>query len=39
MTRVQSAVSEFPDVRLVSFSVDPQSDTPEALAAWLARRK
>jgi|SRR5579871_287693 len=37
MTRVQTAVSEFPDVRLVSFSVDPQRDTPEALAAYARR--
>lgn len=37
MTRVQSAVAEFTDVRLVSFSVDPQRDTPEALAAYAKR--
>jgi protein SCO1/2 len=37
MTRVQSAVAEFPDVRLVSFSVDPQRDTPEALGEYARR--
>jgi protein SCO1/2 len=37
MTRVQSAVSEFPDVRLISFSVDPQRDTPETLAEYARR--
>ena len=37
MVRVQSAVAEFPDVRLVSFSVDPQRDTPQALAEYAAR--
>jgi protein SCO1/2 len=34
MRRVQSSV---PDVRLVSFSVDPARDTPEALAAYARR--
>jgi len=37
MGRVQSAVAEFPDVQLVSFSVDPQRDTPAALAAYAKR--
>jgi protein SCO1/2 len=34
MSRVQSAVAEFPDVRLVSFSVDPQRDTPLVLTNY-----
>jgi protein SCO1/2 len=37
MARVQSFMAEFPDVRLVSFSVDPQHDTPEALAVYARR--
>ena len=34
MRRLQSAVAEFQDVRLVSFTVDPQRDTPLVLAAY-----
>jgi len=34
MARVQPAIAEFPDVRLVSFSVDPQRDTPLVLAGY-----
>ena len=37
MRRVQSAVQEFPDVRLVSFSVDPARDTPAALLEYALR--
>jgi protein SCO1/2 len=37
MARVQSAVAEFPDVRLVSFSVDPQRDTPLVLTSYAER--
>ena len=37
MTRVQAAVSEFSDVRLVSFSVDPQRDTPEVMNEYARR--
>jgi protein SCO1/2 len=37
MRRVQTAVTELPDVRLVSFSVDPERDTPTELAAYAAR--
>ncbi len=34
MGGLQSAVAEFPDVRLVSFSVDPVRDTPQVLAHY-----
>ena len=37
MSHVQPLLSEFPDVRLVSFSVDPKRDTPEALASYARR--
>jgi protein SCO1/2 len=37
MRRIQSAVRELPDVRLVSFSVDPERDTPAVLAAYATR--
>jgi protein SCO1/2 len=37
MRRVQTAVTELPDVRLVSFSVDPERDTPAVLAEYAAR--
>ena len=37
MSHVQPLLSEFPDVRLVSFSVDPKRDTPEALASYALR--
>jgi protein SCO1/2 len=37
MRRVQTAVAELPDVRLVSFSVDPERDTPTVLAAYATR--
>jgi protein SCO1/2 len=34
MREVQDAVSRIPDVRLVSFTVDPGNDTPAVLAAY-----
>jgi protein SCO1 len=34
MHQVQQAVSRMPDVRLVSFTVDPARDTPQVLAAY-----
>jgi len=37
MSHVQPLLAEFPDVRLVSFSVDPKRDTPEALASYAQR--
>jgi len=37
MRRVQAAVAELPDVRLVSFSVDPEHDTPPVLAQYAVR--
>ncbi|MEX2299908.1 MAG: SCO family protein [Bryobacterales bacterium] len=37
MSRLQEAVADLEDVRLVSFSVDPERDTPEALAEYSNR--
>ena len=37
MRRVQNAVTAIPDVRLVSFSVDPERDTPPVLAEYARR--
>ena len=34
MREVQDAVSTLPDVRMVSFSIDPANDTPPVLAAY-----
>jgi protein SCO1/2 len=34
MHEVQDALSQEPDVRLVSFSIDPANDTPPVLAAY-----
>lgn len=34
MREVQDAVSSIPDVRLVSFSIDPANDTPQVLEAY-----
>jgi protein SCO1 len=34
MKRIQTAVEKYPEVRLVSFTVDPERDTPEVLAAY-----
>lgn len=37
MGLVQRGASDLPDVRLVSFTVDPERDTPEVLAAYAVR--
>jgi protein SCO1/2 len=37
MRRVQNAVTAISDVRLVSFSVDPERDTPPVLAEYARR--
>ncbi len=37
MRRLQSAVAEYADVRLVSFTIDPDNDTPEVLAEYARR--
>ncbi len=37
MARLQSAIEDLPDVRLVSISVDPDRDTPEVLAGYADR--
>ena len=37
MHSVQKRIADLPDVRLVSFSVDPQHDTPTVLAAYAQR--
>ena len=37
MRGVQSAVASMPDVKLVSFTVDPKNDTPAILAAYATR--
>ena len=37
MARLQDALAQAPDVRLVSISVDPEHDTPEVLAAYATR--
>ena len=37
MRQVQQAVTGMPDVRLISFTVDPERDTPQALAAYATR--
>ena len=34
MHQIQSLTAEIPDVKLVSFTVDPQHDTPPVLAAY-----
>lgn len=39
MKRVQEATKEFPDVQLVSFTVDPQTDTPAVLSEYAQRFK
>lgn len=38
MRQVQNAVKDLPDVRLVSFTVDPARDTPEVLAEYAKRQ-
>lgn len=37
MRRVQNAVTDLPGVRLVSFTVDPERDTPPVLAEYAKR--
>lgn len=37
MARLQAEFAEEPDLRLVSFSVDPQYDTPTVLASYAAK--
>jgi len=37
MKQVQAATQDLNDLRLVSFTVDPANDTPEALAAYAKR--
>jgi protein SCO1/2 len=37
MKRVQREMNAFPEVRLVSFTVDPENDTPTALAEYARR--
>lgn len=39
MKQVQNAVYALPDVRLISFTVDPERDTPEALTDYARRHK
>lgn len=39
MKQVQNAVYALPDVRLISFTVDPVRDTPEVLAGYARRNK
>lgn len=37
MRRIQQATKDLPQVRLVSFTVDPARDTPEVMAAYAQR--
>lgn len=37
MARFDRKLSDFPELRLVSFSVDPEHDTPQRLAAYAAQ--
>ncbi|MCP5117733.1 MAG: SCO family protein, partial [bacterium] len=37
MRRIQARVEDLPNVRLVSFTVDPETDTPEALAEYAGK--
>lgn len=39
MSQIQKAVREYPNVELVSFTIDPNNDTPEVLAAYARRYK
>jgi protein SCO1/2 len=39
MRQVQNATAEMPDLRLVSFTVDPARDTPEVLAGYARRHR
>jgi protein SCO1 len=36
---LQEATYQYPDLRLISISIDPERDTPEALAAYAKRYK
>lgn len=38
MKEVQGSIGKMPDVRIVSFTVDPERDTPEVLAAYARQR-
>ncbi|MDA1312911.1 MAG: SCO family protein [Acidobacteria bacterium] len=37
MSRIQKALEDQPEVRLVSFTVDPENDTPEVLTKYAKR--
>lgn len=37
MRRLQNDLADLPDLRFVSFTVDPENDTPEVLAAYARR--
>ena len=37
MRRLQTDLADLPDVKLVSFTVDPENDTPEVLAEYAKR--
>ncbi len=37
MSRIQTELEDEPDVRFVSFSVDPENDTPEVLSGYAER--
>jgi protein SCO1/2 len=39
LTRVQSALAEYKEVQLLSFTVDPENDTPEVLASFATKYK
>jgi Uncharacterized protein SCO1/SenC/PrrC, involved in biogenesis of respiratory and photosynthetic systems len=39
MKQVQDSVEANPDVKLVSFTIDPKNDTPEVLSAYAKRYK
>jgi protein SCO1/2 len=39
MSGVQKAVERYPEVHLVSFTIDPRTDTPPVLAAYARRYK
>jgi protein SCO1/2 len=39
MRGVQTAMASFPDVKLVSFTVDPQNDTPAVMSRYAARHQ
>lgn len=37
MRQVQTAMTDFPELRMVSFTVDPERDTPQVLAGYAER--